>query len=73
MIKLQIFFFFFFFFDTLASVKELGNGERAGPGSRLTWSFTVLDSDLQSLMTLRRNDLGHALNQAINSKVLEYG
>ena len=54
-------------------MKELGNGERAGPGSRLTWSFTVLDSDLQSLMTLRRNDLGHALNQAINSKVLEYG
>ena len=71
MIKLQI--FFFFFWIPLASVKELGNGERAGPGSRLTWSFTVLDSDLQSLMTLRRNDLGHALNQAINSKVLEYG
>ena len=70
MIKFQI---FFFFLDPLASVKELGNGERASPGSRLTWSFTVLDSALQSLMTLRRNDLGHVLNQAINSKVLECG
>ena len=36
-------------------------------------SSAILDSALQSLITLRRNDLGHVLNHPINSKVLDYG
>lgn len=66
-------FFFFFFFWPLSSLWRNLAVWRASPGSRLTWPFTVLDSAFQSLLTLRRNNLGHVLNQAVNSEVRGYG